>query len=394
MDSLAESEVAVMRRPVDRAPFERPLSISVVEGPKLRSGTPTIVGFMPAGLLIPDGYTIPYYNSLTKRGYQRPAQDSRINQLASDLRKDRTDLPTAVLLNLRNRNAHDAIDRHRLDMERLADTRASSKFFVVDGQHRVLALEKLMDEDAARWAHFSIPFVCLLGAEEEEEMRQFYIVNSTAKSVKTDLALTLLRRLATGDEDIYTALQERGRQWQVDGQSLVERLVAESTIWKERIRLPSMAKGETTISSASFVASLKPLLASPYFGALKPDLQLKVLDAYWRGIRDILRPAFDEPTSFAIQKGVGVIVLHAVLPHVLELVRNKGLTTTDPVSYKSILEDALTKLQGENGDGEPVDGIDFWAAAPKGAAGSYSSSAGRRVFAAKLRQLLPNVEAE
>ena len=199
MDSLAESEVAVMRRPVDRAPLERPPSLSVVEGPKLRSGTPTVVGFMPAGLLIPDGYTIPYYDSRTKRGYQRPAQDSRINQLASDLRKDRTDLPTAVLLNVRNRNAHDAVDRHRLDLQRLADTRASSKFYVVDGQHRVLALEKLMDEDAERWAHFSIPFVCLLGADEEEEMRQFYIVNSTAKSVKTDLALTLLRRLATGD---------------------------------------------------------------------------------------------------------------------------------------------------------------------------------------------------
>lgn len=394
MDSLAESEVAVMRRPVDRAPFERPQSISIVEGPKLRSGTPTVVGFMPAGLLIPDGYTIPYYDSRTKKGYQRPAQDSRINQLASDLRKDRTDLPTAVLLNIRNRDAHDAVDRHRLDLHRLADTRASSKFYVVDGQHRVLALEKLMEEDAERWAHFSIPFVCLLGADEEEEMRQFYIVNSTAKSVKTDLALTLLRRLAIGDDDIYTALQERGRQWQVDGQSLVERLASESTIWKERIRLPSMAKGETTISSASFVASLKPLLASPYFGALKPDLQLKVLDAYWRGIRDILRPAFDEPTGFAIQKGVGVIVLHAVLPHVLELVRNQGLTTTDPLSYKSILENTLTKLQGENGDGETVDGIDFWAAAPKGAAGSYSSSAGRRVFAAKLRQLLPHVEAE
>mgnify|MGYP001576228575 FL=1 len=394
MYSLAENEVSVMRRPPNRAPFERPLVIPIVEGPKLRSGTSTVVGFMPAGLLIPDGYTIPWYDTRTKKGYQRQPQDVRINQLANDLRKDRTDLPTAVLLNIRNRQAHEAIDHNELQLERLTDTRVSSKFFVVDGQHRVLALQKLINEDPDRWSHFVIPFVCLMGADEEEEMRQFYIVNSTAKSVKTDLALTLLRKLAAGDVDVYTALQERGRQWQVDGQIIVERLAVDSAIWKERIRLPSMLKGDTTISSASMVASLKPLLGSPYFGALKPDLQMKVLDAYWHGIREILRPAFDDPTGYAIQKGVGVIVLHTVLPHVLELVRNRGIPTTEAGSYKNILEDALTKLEGENGDGEHVSGIDFWAAAPKGAAGSYSSSAGRRVFAAKLRLLLPSVEAE
>jgi len=54
---------------------------------------------------------------------------------------------------------------------------------------------------------------------------------------------------------------------------------------------------------------------------------------------------------YAIQKGVGVIVMHSVLPNVLECVRNRGLLTADPGSYRSILEDALTKLQGENGVG-------------------------------------------
>lgn len=382
-----------MRRPANREPFERPTTLAVVEGPKLRSGTPTVVGFMPAGLLIPDGFTIPWYDTRTKSGYQRQPQDARINQLVNDLRRDRTDLPTAVLLNIRNRAAADAVSGHELHLE-TGKSSALMGFFVVDGQHRVLALQKLIEEDAERWSHFIIPFVCMLGADEEEEMRQFYIVNSTAKSVKTDLALTLLRRLADGDDDVYTALQERGRQWQVDGQALVERLAAESPIWRERIRLPSMEKGDTTISSTSLVMSLKPLLASPFFGGLKADLQLKVVEAYWHGIREVLRPAFDEPTNYAIQKGVGVMVLHAVLPHVLELVRSRGLPATDGASFKDIMVDTLTKLQGENGDGEPVSGIDFWAAAPAGAAGSYSSSAGRRVLAAKLRQLLPSVEAE
>ena len=90
-------------------------------------------------------------------------------------RKDRTDLPTAILLNLRNRDAKTAVDENILDFSRLATAAEPMKFHVVDGQHRILALKKLIDEDPDRWAHFMIPFVCLLGAQEEEEMEQFYL---------------------------------------------------------------------------------------------------------------------------------------------------------------------------------------------------------------------------
>jgi DGQHR domain-containing protein len=349
---------------------------------------------MPAGVLIPDGYVIPYYDTRTKKGYQRPAQEARINQLANDLRRDRTDLPTAILLNIREADARKLIIDGHLDLSPLAMDAEESKFYVVDGQHRILALEKLMEEDAERWAHFNIPFVCLLGADEAEELNQFYIVNSTAKSVKTDLALTLLRTRADADQDVYIQLQERARAWQVDGQRLVESLASSSPIWKYRIRLPSMEKGETTISSTSMVSSLKPLLTSPYFGGLKPAQQILVIEAYWQGIRDLLRPAFDDPTGYTVQKGVGVIVLHAVLPDVLERVRTRGHLVTDPSAYKEVLGNAMTQLEGENSAGEPVNGLDFWAAAPLGAAGSYSSSAGRRVLTAKIRQQLPAVEME
>src|SRR5262249_34725009 len=159
-------------------------------------------------------------------------------------------------------------------------------------------------------------------------------------------------------------------------------------IWRHRIRLPSMEKGETTIPSASMVTSLKPLLASPYFGGLKTEQQLRVLAAYWEGIREVLRPAFDDPTEYVIQKGVGVIVMHALLQDVRERTRSRGMPTVDPRLYVEILREPLTKLEGENSAGEPVNGLDFWASGPGGAAGSYSSSAGRRVLAAKIRQLL------
>ena len=61
----------------------------------------------------------------------------------------------------------------------------------MDGQHRVAALKKLMEEDPdGGWEKFQIPFICMVGATEPEEMEQFYVVNSRAKSVRTALAFT------------------------------------------------------------------------------------------------------------------------------------------------------------------------------------------------------------
>jgi hypothetical protein len=62
----------------------------------------------------------------------------------------------------------------------------------------VEASRKLIDEDA-KWEDFVVPFVCMVGATEAEEIEQFYVVNSRAKSVRTDLALLLLRTIADRD---------------------------------------------------------------------------------------------------------------------------------------------------------------------------------------------------
>lgn len=371
--------------------YDMPDSIDIVRGNALRSGTPIIAGFIPVGVLL-GNFEIPYFNHTTKRGYQRQPQESRINQLSTEVRKERVDLPTAVLLNVRTRAAANAISGNKLMLTELLAS--GNKFYVVDGQHRILAFEKAVEDGWLAGRDFLIPFTCMLGADEDEEMAQFYIVNSTAKAVRTDLAYALIKRRAETEEGLMEALQERGKEWQVLGQTIVERLAVESSVWKSRIRLPAMEKAGTIIPSASMVTSLKPLLSTPFFGRMNVEQQLRVLEAYWEGIRNVIREAFDNPADFSVQKGVGVTVLHVLMPEVLELVRDRGLSPTEPASYESILEKALTDVQGENATGEVVTGLSFWAVSPRGAVGSYSSSAGRRVLIAKLRTLLPQLDMD
>lgn len=388
-------EVNAMSQP-DGTHVQNPLwSVRVVEGQKLRSGVPVVAGYMPAGVLI-GNHDIPTYDPRRDHGYQRPLQESRVNELVADLKKSRVDLPTAILLNVRNREARHAVKDGRLNLSYFRDSATTRVVFhVVDGQHRVAALAKLIeDEPNGNWKDFLIPFICLLGATEPEEMEQFYVVNSRAKSVRTDLAFALLKKISDRDPKMVERLDEKGRGWQVAAEKLVEALVETSSVWRGLIRLAAMEKGNTTMPSASMVTSLKPLLGSPFFGRLSFQQQLQVIEAFWSGLRDAMRPAFDDPQQFVIQKGVGVIVLHAILVDAMEIARSSGRSPIEAATYREIMDEPLARLQGEaqDGVGTPVAGVDFWRTAPDGAAGSYSSSAGRRVLISKIRQLLPRVE--
>jgi hypothetical protein len=161
--------------------------------------------------------------------------------------------------------------------------------------------------------------------------------------------------------------------------------------WRGRIRFAAAEKAATILPSASMVTSLKPLLSSSYFGILSHEQHVNVLDAFWRGIRSTMPEPFDDPSGYALQKGVGVIFLHAALVSILELVRSQGLSVLESESYEAVLKEPLRNLQGDDSYGVPVTGVDFWKVAPHGAAGSYSSSAGRRVLIAKIVTSLPRV---
>ena len=364
-------------------------AIPVIESMPLRKGPRVVVGVLDAGTLI-DQHFVPRRDTRTKTGYQRDLSPTRVNRLESELRARRVDLPTAVFLSMRdgaNALLEDDEKGFRLKL-------AGRPLNVVDGQHRVASLRRLVDEDPERWSGFKVPFVCVLGANEHQEMEQFYVVNSTAKSVRTDLAYDLLKQQAENDPGLSDSLEERGEKWKVAGQTVVERLAEESSLWRSRIRFPGEPVAATTINNSGMVNSLKQLLASPYFSSVTTDNQVKIVDAYWHGIQAVLPECFAEPTEHAIQKSTGVTTMHVLLVSVIEHVRSAGNSVIEPSSYGRVLETPLTELQGENPEGDVARGTEFWRVGSAGAAGSFSSNAGRRVLLAKIRSRLPKIEVE
>lgn len=355
-----------------------------------RSGTPMVAGVIPAGSLV-DRYVIPRRDARNKTGYQREISTTRVNRLMKDLRTKRVDLPTSILVNLRN---YDPVEHLVETDDGLRFRLNDEKLHVVDGQHRVEALARLVEEEPEKWSDFELPFVSMLGASEREEIRQFYVVNSTAKSVRTDLAFDLLKQRAESEPGVLDALIETGETWKVKGQQLVEDLERTSSLWKGRVRFPGDGSAGTVIGSAGLVNSLKPLLVTPYFGSITTANQVKVLTAYWEGVQLVIPEAFSEPSDYVIQKSTGALIMHGLLVSVLEYVRSTGRSVIEPQPYCDAMQDALLELEGDTSNGDVVRGSDFWLAGGDGAAGSYSSNAGRRVLTAKLRVALPAIEVE
>jgi DGQHR domain-containing protein len=341
--------------------------------------------------LLQEHFVVPRRDHRNRTGYQRDVSTTRVNKLIKDLKDNRVDLPTSILLNLRDfeplRHITEEGGRRYLVIQ------PGDELQVVDGQHRVEALRRLVDEDPERWGAFEIPVVCMLGATFQEEMRQFYVVNSTAKSVRTDLALDLLKQRAESEPGVMDSLIETGEVWKVRAQTLAEEM-AKTPAWKGRIRFPGDPTADTTINSSGMVGSLKQVLSTPYFAQIGEHQQLKILDAYWRGIRKALPEALDDPGDYVLQKATGVMVMHSLLVSVIEVVRSSGKSLIEPETYAELLAEPLANLEGDTSSGGIARGPEFWLAGPEGAAGSYSSNAGRRVLGAKLRSALPQIEVE
>ena len=372
--------------------LDTPETISVIEGGwSLSRGFKTVMGYMPAGSLVPNGYKVPTYQD-QKDGYQRNEAKSRVSALATALKSKDIEIPTSVLLSLRSDKGAAFVKDGKIYLRRLYG-RHANPFFVVDGQHRIAALKKLIENEETRdeWEEFLIPFVCLVGASEVEEMRQFYLVNRYAKSVPVDLAQELLLKQKKGD--VLGANELRTKGAEIRAAELTILLHEKSEIWQGLIRRANASKGNSIIKFSSMVGALKKLESvkeGAYFERKTTRKKLVLLDAYWQGIRLILPEAFDYPYGFALQKGVGASVMNNFLLKVLEIAESEKADLEDPAVYASIISKSLLKLRATSEARKTfVEGLDFWRAGAEGAAKNFTAEAGKSQLIILLSENLP-----
>lgn len=351
------------------------------------------------------------YDSGSKKGYQRVAQTARVNSAAKYYGEKGGRMPNPLLVNVREEDFSKLTLVISGDQEGFEEARTNHgnwigagsieipndmPVWVYDGQHRADGIEVVLT-DYAGFEGFAIPLSINLGLSELEEMAEFYEVNTNAKSVRTDLAWSLLKSRADHDPELAERLELEGHDWITRGLSVIEELEALEGVWAGRIQAPNQ-KGKRsdrlTIPQAGFVRSLRPLLDMPLMAKAEPTKIAQLLHAYWEGIAEVLPEPFDptnNPKDYAIQKGQGTIALHRVLPQIIEVVRASGESLADAKAYAKAMND-LPKLTGEimtETGPQPVTGAEFWLSGSQGAASQFSGDSGRKRLSVLIRALLP-----
>ena len=375
----------------------------------VQRGTPMLQSYATAQV-ISAHTTTDEYNPQTDTGYQRSLVTSRIAQTADYYDAKAGRMPNPLLLNIREED----FDQVHVEIDGGETARAAYQaaiedngnwigtghirfgsdleIWVYDGQHRKAGLERLLDR-ATGFADFPVPVSVTLGLSTDDEMKEFYEVNTNAKSVKVDLVFQLLSKMAENDPDMAEMLAVADKDWIVRGNAVAKKLELMNGPWKDRLQAANerKRKGDGVVMPiAQFIRSLKPVLDMPLLKRATDETVAGMLNAYWKGIAQVLPEPFDgNPEEYAIQKGQGTIALHRVLPQVVEVVRANGDKLGEPSSYAKVMAN-LPKLSGmavENGTQVLRDGAEFWEVGS--VVSGFSGDAGRRRLALLIQSLLP-----
>ena len=301
------------------------------------------------------------------QGYQREAEPPRFKKYANFLIKEADRLaPSAILLSSRTALRYDPSTG-------MLTVTSDAPLQIVDGQHRVEGMRYAIDEKRRdELKSFEVPVVIIEGLNRFQEMRQFAVVNGTAKSVRTDLVNMILtkRVAALGDEAVKPA-----EQWKVVVSRVVERVnTTPGSPWLDRIVMPSdHAPSDAERAANRALANVKIVRATSFMSSLKPiydylddhgfikgklvdraERLAEIVQEYWKAIRTLNPKCFDAPNDYVIQKTPGLFSLHRILHQILKTMHVAKRPWTEP-HFKEVLA-SVAELQDpgywdvENGD--------------------------------------------
>lgn len=303
------------------------LSVKVLTAEQ--KGVKLYIGVLPAKELLKRAQ-VDYWTPANSDGYQRQLVPKRVTEGAWYLMEGEAVFPTSILVSIRG--SAEFREEARLDGIAIGTLEVGDDqpLWVIDGQHRKAMLEEAIRRGERDLEEYQIPVTIFLAPDKFEEMRTFYLVNSRAKSVPTDIADRLLQR----------AFKERGKLWlqekespqerkaekavlQARATNLVDYLRENCRVWQNMVEVPGEERpSRNAVRQHMLVSSL---LEGPFKDASITRLDDKSIgqlsDRYWSALVQVFPEAFEEPENYSIQRTPGVYSLHMVFPDVFERCR-------------------------------------------------------------------------
>ena len=358
------------------------IKVNVIEGNETNKGTRIVAGFMKVSDLIAKE-TVDVHEP-TKgdmgdegTGYQRLFEKARVNKLLSFLKAKKVDLITGVVCAIRDFTPSQLTSQAGGLVLNISSGLDINLLYIIDGQHRVRALYEIMKEPdfAEKYKDMKILCIFVLGPSYQEEKELFFYINNYAKSISTGTKLELKIDI----EEVTTVEKE--------SVMLVRMLKNKSKIWDGILKYPNSTEG--IMPSSGAITSLKHPYTQDWFKILPLDKKYELLEAFWGGLKIVLPKCFKSPKDFTLQRAVGVHVLHRILSPVYNRMIHNQEDVFDPKAWSVYL--APLKTLGEDNRLETpvyVEAEEFWTSGSEGAAGRYSSGAGKNNLVNLLLGLL------
>ena len=256
----------------------------------------------------------------TKGGPQREKSDKRINEIAEYSQTTDATFPTPILLGIPNGSY--SIDNNYIELEN--NKKVAS---VVDGQHRLLGLEKSSKRD-----DFVLPVVFVLDANEEQKALIFAIINGKQTRVPASVIYDLFQvvegrnpfktaheiaRALNSDEisPFYRRLKMLGKKIKGSNETL-----SQGTFISQLLKHISTAPDEDFSRARAglpFVPRPKAVFNN-YFIEGKDEVILKILLNLFNAVKNVFTQEWNNPEEYVLSKTTGYTGIMRALPEIIK----------------------------------------------------------------------------
>ena len=196
--------------------------------------------------------------------FQRIVDEARIRSIASYLLEENALLPNPVILATRESTVVDVEDIEGAGTNESAKVITltwdeSSPTNIIDGQHRLEAIKRLLKSSELDSSVFAVPFTLCVDLPFYQQAEMFAVINGRQKQVNKSQIYDLLGYMDISDK----GLREKAYQGEMAVHRFchhIVRILNQSKVspWTERIKM--RGSGQGIVTQAAFVDHLAPLV--------------------------------------------------------------------------------------------------------------------------------------
>jgi len=191
--------------------------------------------------------------------FQRLINETRVNKIGAYLREEDALMPNPVILATQDETSVEVEPEGSVSKITLTWTGDKQPISIIDGQHRIEALRKLINDGYADFTNFMVPFSLMIDAPYYMKAELFAVINGRQKAVNRSLIYDLLGYLPIRNQDTRDKIYKSEVAVHRFCHKVVKVLnLSSRSPWHSMIKMRGSGTG--VVSQAAFVDHLAELV--------------------------------------------------------------------------------------------------------------------------------------